>query len=85
LISLSSKVSLIILDYWLKRDNAENAVEQLRKEFKNIPIILMSAIRNLPDLKVKLNVEDYLKKPFDIDELSLKVKNILHDTNNNPS
>ncbi|MFS8130734.1 MAG: response regulator [Candidatus Dojkabacteria bacterium] len=64
---------LIILDYWLKKKRADNILVKLHEEYKQIPIILMSAVSDLQDIAEKFKVEDYIKKPFNIEDLKEKI------------
>lgn len=82
-----NKTDLIILDYWLNNVTAEHAVKVIKQDkvYKSIPIILISAVNNIKELKEKLNLNDYLRKPFDIDELISKVKIQLNDSKNSSS
>lgn len=69
---------VILLDYVLPRMNGLQIIEQLRasEQFQQTPIILMSA--NLPqDISQRDDVL-ILHKPFDLDVLLTKVKEILH-------
>lgn len=76
------KIDLVILDYWLNKMKADNIVKKLKEDYSNIPIILMSAISQLPEISDKLGVNDYLKKPFDIEVLKTKINTLLpYDSN----
>lgn len=75
-----TKIDLVILDYWLNKTKADNIIIQLKKEYPDIPVILMSAIVNLKDVADKFGVDDYIKKPFDLDEFKFKVNNNLYGT-----
>ncbi|MEO6728401.1 MAG: response regulator [Candidatus Dojkabacteria bacterium] len=72
------KIDLIILDYWLKKKRADEIIEKIKTEYSSIPVILMSAVSDLPELAKKLNADDYIKKPFNIDELKDKITTILN-------
>lgn len=48
-----------------------------------MPIILMSAIANLSEVKEQLKVSDYLRKPFDIDIFKSKVINYINNNTQN--
>jgi len=70
----SQEINLIILDYWLKKKKADEILSELKKEHPEIPVILMSAIADLPEISKKLKADDYIKKPFNIEELKDKIK-----------
>lgn len=62
--------NLILLDNSMPDLESEKFVKSLRKdgEFKNIPIILVSASVNLEKRAKKLGVEDFIDKPFDMND-----------------
>lgn len=66
---------LIFLDIWLPCMNGEEIIVQLKesRKTKNIPVILVSAHGNLPQLQKKTHAVDYLNKPFGIDQLLQKI------------
>ncbi len=67
------KIDLIILDYWLKKKKADKILLKLKENHKEIPIILMSAVSDLQELALKFKVDEYIKKPFNIDDLKNKI------------
>jgi len=71
------KVDLIVLDYWLKKKKADDVMKKLKGEYSKIPVILMSAIADLPEIADKLKADDYIKKPFNIDDLKNKINKYL--------
>lgn len=66
-IMAKNKVDLLVIDYWLKKVKADDVIKEIQSSHPNLPIILMSAIANLSEVKEQLKVSDYLRKPFDID------------------
>lgn len=72
---------LIILDITMPKLNGFEVCRQIR-EWSQVPIIMLSA-RNDVDEKVKcLNIgaDDYLTKPFGVNELAARVKAVLRRT-----
>lgn len=70
----NKKVDLIILDLMLPGKSGEEVLDEVRKS-KDIPIIILSAKEEL-GIKGKLlraGADDFLSKPFDIDELLARV------------
>jgi CheY-like chemotaxis protein len=67
---------LPVLDGWTLR-------RRLREEPDTaaIPVILMSAVRNLPETARELGVADYLSKPFAVDDLIRSVRERIDDLN----
>lgn len=69
------KFSLVILDLMLPGTSGEELILKLR-EISKVPIIILSAKDSL-DSKIDLlnaGAEDYITKPFEIDELLARVK-----------
>lgn len=81
----NEKIDLWVLDYWLGKVKTEELLNMLKHENvkRDFPILLISAITNLSQVAEKLNLKYYLKKPFDLDEFILKIKQINHDQNGN--
>jgi signal transduction histidine kinase/DNA-binding response OmpR family regulator len=72
---------LILTDYMMPEMDGYELAQQIKAQNKwaNIPIIFLTA-RTLSEDKVKvlnLGVDDYIIKPFDLDELSVRIKNLL--------
>jgi len=70
--------SLIIMDVWIKNFDGRDVIKLIRskREFVNIPVMFISALNDLAEISAIANVNGYLKKPFDIDEL-VKVVGVL--------
>ncbi|MBI2032181.1 MAG: response regulator [Candidatus Levybacteria bacterium] len=71
---------LVILDYLLSGQEGKNICKQLKSERSTgkIPILITSAHPNVEKLAVEAGADDFIEKPFDIDELLNKIKkNIL--------
>ena len=69
---------LIILDIMLPEKNGFQITEEIRT-FSDVPIMFISAKNNSTDrIKgLKIGGNDYLAKPFDLEELLLRVNNLL--------
>jgi DNA-binding response OmpR family regulator len=79
--ALSTLPDLIILDIRLPDIDGFEVARQLREHRKtnNIPILFLTERRERSDRLrgLQLNAEDYITKPFDIQELRLRVRNTL--------
>jgi two-component system, OmpR family, alkaline phosphatase synthesis response regulator PhoP len=73
------RFDLLILDIMVPFINGFDVAEQVRLANKEIPILFLTA-RSTTDDKLKgLNIgDDYLTKPFNLDELIIRVKNLLN-------
>lgn len=85
-------LDLVILDIRLPDIDGYEVARRLRKNRRteSIPIIFLTEKRSRSDRLqgLELGAEDYITKPFDIQELRLRVRNSLqrssHDAINNP-
>lgn len=73
--------SLILLDLMLPEKSGEDVIKELRR-VNATPIIVLSAkgeIQNRLEL-LRLGADDYITKPFDIDEVLLRIQAVLRRT-----
>lgn len=73
---------LIILDVMLPDTNGFDVLKALRIAKKQVPVLILSGLGSAED-KIKglgYGADDYLTKPFDIDELIARVKAIVRRT-----
>ncbi len=71
---------LVILDIMLPNTSGYEICEQIKVTGDTTPILMLSA-KDSPKDRVqglKLGADDYVTKPFDLEELLLRVKNLLH-------
>jgi len=68
--------SLIILDVMLPEMNGFDVCEQIRKENSKVPILFLTAKGSSSDKiqGLKLGADDYLTKPFNLEELLLRIQ-----------
>jgi len=80
---------IIILDIRLPDIDGFEVATRLRSNRRtaNVPIIFLTEKRDRPDrLKgLELKADDYMTKPFDVQELRLRVRNIIGRTKSNSS
>ncbi len=79
---------LVILDVMMPEIDGFTVAKRIRENetTKDIPILMLTALSQLND-KVKgfdIGVDDYLVKPFEIDELKVRVRALLKRSNNIP-
>ncbi len=79
---------LIILDIMMPDVDGYTVAKRIREysSTKNIPILMLTALNMLED-KVKgfdIGVDDYLVKPFEMEELKVRVRALLKRTNSLP-
>ncbi|MCD5001609.1 response regulator transcription factor [Enterococcus saccharolyticus] len=68
-------VDLILLDWMLPKYDGITVARRIRKE-SDVPIIMMTARNQTTDVVLGLDtgVDDYLTKPFDIEELFARIR-----------
>ena len=73
---LNSTHDLYILDINVPGFDGHKVLEFIRKEHDALPVIMISALSNIENIhkSYDLGCNDYLKKPFDIEELFLRIK-----------
>ena len=81
--------SLVILDVMMPEVDGFTVAKRIRENSstKDIPIIMLTALSQLND-KVKgfnIGIDDYLVKPFEIEELQVRVRALLKRTNQLPA
>ena len=76
---------ICVLDVALKNYDGYRLLQNMRKLDKNIPIIILSSFSSKEDrIKgFKLGCDDYITKPFSIEELGLRMQAILRRCQNN--
>ena len=85
---LNSKYDLYILDLNVLGFDGHKVLEFIRKDDLNVPIIMISAEIDIENIKKSyaLGCNDYIKKPFDFEELYLRIQyhlsHIKKDENN---
>jgi CheY-like chemotaxis protein len=67
---------LILLDIWMSGLNGGDICKLLKNEAKthNIPVVLISAHRDTARIAKDVGADDFITKPFEIDDLLEKIK-----------
>lgn len=75
--------SLLVIDIQLPGMDGFELAERISRLDNNIPFLFLTARNEKKDRLhgLKLGADDYISKPFDIDELVLRMKNILRRNN----
>ncbi len=82
------KPSLVVLDVMMPEVDGFTVAQRIRKneETKNTPILMLTALSQLND-KINgfnIGVDDYLVKPFEMEELQVRVRALLKRSNQIP-
>jgi putative two-component system response regulator len=77
----SKAVDVILMDVMMPVMDGFEAVRRIKADeaLKNIPIIMLTALSDKNSLKesLKLGANEFLSKPFEIDELKIRIKNMV--------
>lgn len=71
--------SLLILDLMMPGLDGFQVIERLRKAGRDVPVVFLTARNTTPDkiLGLSLGADDYITKPFSLEELAERVKAVL--------
>ncbi len=74
---------LLLLDVNVPSLNGFSLLNEIRKQNDNTPTIYITSFKDKESIQkgFQVGADDYLKKPIDLDELSLRIKAILKRTN----
>ncbi|QNL49931.1 response regulator [Olivibacter sp. SDN3] len=72
----SEKPDLLLIDIWMPVLMGDEIVRMLKRniETANIPVIMFSASRESKKIAFEVGADDYIAKPFDIEDLTKKIK-----------
>ncbi len=80
---LEENIDLILMDRTLPNIDGSLYIEMLRSKNINIPVIFVSAKDSPAEIKegFLIGADDYITKPFNMDELVLRIKAVLRRSN----
>ena len=80
LLETSTKPDVILMDMWLSGEDGRDICKMIKQhqEFKNIPVVIMSASRGLGDSAIESGAIDFIPKPFDLGEIVEKIRYYSH-------
>jgi DNA-binding response OmpR family regulator len=78
------KPQLLVLDVMMPKKDGFTLAKEIRMQDEHIPIIFLTAKSQTQDVVEGFTVggNDYLKKPFSMEELIVRIKNLLNQINN---
>ncbi|MFL9833734.1 response regulator transcription factor [Chryseobacterium terrae] len=70
---------LLLLDLWMPLLSGDQVLKQIRQDemIKNLPVIVLSASVDGSDIAADAGANAFVAKPFDMDDLVLKIKGLL--------
>jgi two-component system OmpR family response regulator len=77
---LTNHHDLVLLDLMLPKMNGYDVLRQAREQRNQTPVIILSAKADLQDRLTGFDVgaDDYLPKPFFVEELAARMKAVMH-------
>ncbi len=78
------KVDFCILDVMMPKMDGFDLAQRIKKQNPEMPFLFLTAKQMSEDVikGLKIGADDYITKPFEVEELLLRIKNILARTNN---
>lgn len=70
---------LVLLDLMIPKVDGMSVLKELRQTDQRMPVLILSAKNEISEKvkALKIGVDDYLSKPFDLDELLLRIDRLL--------
>lgn len=80
---IEAKPDVCILDIMLPNKDGFSIADEIREKDQEVPIIFLSAKSQTSDVVngFKLGANDYIRKPFSMEELIVRIDNVLKHTN----
>lgn len=84
---LKEKPDLILLDIWMPGLGGRDACRYLKsnKDTKNIPVIIISANKDISQIAKEAGADDFIAKPFRMEDLLAKVEKYIDKNKENNS
>lgn len=81
-ITKKQQPDLVILDLSLPKLTGESVCKEIKRLYPQIPVIILTAKNKIDDVLsgFKLGADDYISKPFEIEELLARIRNKLKNT-----
>lgn len=77
--ALSNEYDIILLDIMLPQMNGYKVLENIRKEGRTTPVIMITAKNDITDKVdgLELGADDYIQKPFNMNELIARIRALM--------
>jgi len=78
--AVKKKPDLIMLDIWMSGYDGRDICKQLKNDpqYSGIPILMISASRDIRQSAMDAGANDFMEKPFEMDSLLNKVDHLLN-------
>jgi DNA-binding response OmpR family regulator len=70
---------LVLLDLWMPLLSGDQVLKAIRStnDIKDLPVIVLSASVDGSDIAADAGADDFVAKPFDLDDIISKINNLL--------
>lgn len=74
---------LLLMDLWMPVLSGDQLLRTIRgtKELEDLPVLILSASVDGNEIATNSGADGFIAKPFDMDDVSLKIQNLLLKTN----
>jgi len=81
----TDEVDLIIMDMLLSGVNGTDLCSELKKDssLAHTPVIMISAHPNAKEICLQAGADEFISKPFDMQDILSKIDNLIHNSKNN--
>ena len=78
--AVKNRPDLILLDIWMSGHDGRDICKKLKSDpdYKEIPILMISASRDIRQSALDAGANDFMEKPFEMDSLLNKVTHLLN-------
>jgi len=72
---------VLLLDIWMSGCDGRDICRELKAkdEMRHIPVLMISASKDIRESAMQAGADDFLAKPFDMKELLSKIENLLNN------
>lgn len=77
--ALKNKPDLLLLDIWMSGVDGRDVCRQVKADpqTRDIPVLMISASRDIRESALASGADDFLEKPFEMDDLLEKIENLI--------
>ena len=70
---------LLLLDIWMSGEDGRDICRKLKQKLltQNIPVIMISASRDIKESAMEAGADDFLAKPFEMNDLLRKIEDLI--------
>jgi len=75
-LNTQSRPDVILMDMWLSGEDGRDICRQIRTDenLHDLPVIIMSASRGLGQTALDAGANDFIAKPFDMDDMIKRIR-----------